>query len=249
MNNAVGRFLGVDGCSGGWVGVTADERQQFLGAPQLWRTADAMIAALSEFALVLIDIPIGLPEGAPCRRGCDIEARKLLLRRRSSVFLPPARATLQAQDYTSANAINCKRCGKKISKQMWNILPRVRAIDRLLRRDRRLQQKLRESHPEVCFLKLKDGRPARHSKKTPAGQRERLRLLARHSGNARRYYRDAGGSFARKEMALDDLLDAMVLALNASLAGKSGLVSIPEKPEYDSKGLRMEMVTAALESS
>lgn len=244
MNNAVERFLGVDGCRGGWLGVVADERQQFVEAPRLWRMADAMIAALFEFELALIDVPIGLPEGTPCRRRCDIEARRLLQQRRSSVFLPPARATLRAHDYTSANAINFKRCGKKISMQMWNIVPRIRAIDRLLRRDLSLQQKLRESHPEVCFLKLNDGQPARHSKKTQAGERERIRLLARHSGNARRYYRDARGVFARRDIMPDDLLDAMALALHASLASTCGLASIPEKPEYDRTGLRMEMVTA-----
>ncbi|MFW6244766.1 MAG: DUF429 domain-containing protein, partial [Fibrobacterota bacterium] len=47
--------------------------------------------------------------------------------------------------------------------------------------------------------------------------------------------------FRRKDVARDDILDALVLAVSA-LNGPAKLSSLPKRPEYDSSGLRMEIV-------
>jgi len=48
-------------------------------------------------------------------------------------------------------------------------------------------------------------------------------------------------AFKRKELARDDILDAMALALTASFPPGT-LCTVPENPEKDNKGLPMEIV-------
>ena len=49
--------------------------------------------------------------------------------------------------------------------------------------------------------------------------------------------------YARKDVAEDDILDALVAAVTASRK-EEGLLTIPDNPEFDSEGLPMEMVVA-----
>ncbi len=74
-------------------------------------------------AAAAIDIPIGLAaDGSPGR--ADIEARRRLGPRRSSVFPAPVRAVLAAIHLRGGlRALPRRACGKAISKQLFNILP------------------------------------------------------------------------------------------------------------------------------
>jgi predicted RNase H-like nuclease len=60
---------------------------------------DPVVGALASGGIVAagIDIPIGLTASGP--RSCDLEARRLLGPRRSSVFPAPAREVLRAWSY------------------------------------------------------------------------------------------------------------------------------------------------------
>ena len=59
--------LGVDGCPGGWVGAqVADGRVR-------WHTGSFTQLLTVDAAVVGVDIPIGLPEGA-ARRAAGVEA-------------------------------------------------------------------------------------------------------------------------------------------------------------------------------
>ena len=80
-----------------------------------WTTAT--LAALA------VDMPIGLPDDGP--RLADQQARRRLGARRSSVFPTPVRATLDAVDYPDALAISRRVSGKGLSKQAFNLLPRI----------------------------------------------------------------------------------------------------------------------------
>ena len=83
---------GVDGCKGGWFCAAKDA-----GTDSIWfgvyDNAKLLLQQQPEPLIIAIDIPIGLPEAGP--RMCDIEARKLLGPRRSSVFPAPIRPALQ----------------------------------------------------------------------------------------------------------------------------------------------------------
>ncbi len=124
-------IAGIDGCSEGWLCVARD-----LG---LDRFEARVLAGISEIAaftprpdIVMLDIPIGLARSGP--RQCDLEARKLLGRpRSSSVFPAPIRPCLTATSYDDACAIRMCTEGKKISRQAWAIMGKVREVDTFLR--------------------------------------------------------------------------------------------------------------------
>jgi predicted RNase H-like nuclease len=144
-------IAGVDGCPGGWAVATASGT---------WEVAH--VRELEGLGTVVIDVPIGLLESGP--RACDLAARRLLGRpRSSSVFPAPSRALLGDPE---------PRC----SAQLRNILPRIAEVDAYLASAPRAR--LFEGHPEVSFALMAGGRGLRHSKRTPAGREERRRLLA-----------------------------------------------------------------------
>ena len=95
------RFVGVDACPLGWfsVGFTRDGRW----VPRAFATFKELLCNYDGAELILVDIPIGLPNG-PQERQCDSDARDLLnqngARRGSTVFRTPTRAAVEylAQD-------------------------------------------------------------------------------------------------------------------------------------------------------
>jgi hypothetical protein len=85
----------------------------------------------NDIALVLVDIPIGLPSNG--RRACDLEARRLLGRpRASSVFPVPCREAVYENSYAEACRLNKQKLGIQISKQTWNIVKKIAEIDSYL---------------------------------------------------------------------------------------------------------------------
>ena len=86
------KFVGVDGCKAGWFSVGLD-RDGF--EAKVFCTFSDLLAHYRDAKLILVDIPIGLPEGKG-GRDCDREAREKLGRpRASSVFPTPTRQTVQ----------------------------------------------------------------------------------------------------------------------------------------------------------
>ena len=118
--------------------------------------------------VIAVDMPIGLPDAGS--RACDIEARRRLGPRRSSVFAAPVRAVLHERSYVDALALHRATDGRGLSKQTFHLLPKIAEVD-AARDDRVI-----EAHPELAFAWL-IGAPARHPKRTPAGRAERLAAL------------------------------------------------------------------------
>ncbi|UCH48759.1 MAG: DUF429 domain-containing protein [Betaproteobacteria bacterium] len=232
-------YLGIDGCPGGWfcVGLDADA-----GWSVSVIATDLVGSVAATATAAFIDIPIGLPDRGAEERLCDREARSKLGRGRgSSVFPVPARASLQARDFAEALAINRQCTGRGISKQSWLIAPKIRVVDDVLRTDRRLHGVLRESHPEICFWALNSAKPMRHNKKTPEGHQERMALLRQFFPAANTLFEEATKRYRRKEVAGDDIVDALVLAISARL-GAGRYRSLPADAQRDAAGLPMEMV-------
>lgn len=129
-----------------------------------------------------VDVPIGLlGRGA---RNCDLEARRLLGVRRSSVFPAPTRAILTATSHGEASRIRDGVEQKRVSIQAWAIVPKVAEVDRYLRAHRVRSDIVREVHPEVSFFFLNGKQPMTLSKKKAAGRAERLSVLHPWCGNA-----------------------------------------------------------------
>jgi predicted RNase H-like nuclease len=233
-------FIGIDGCRAGWFCVMLDEGDSAscCVAPDARAVAELALEATS----VLIDIPIGLPDSGPDGRLCDREARQRLGRRRAaSVFSAPARRTLAAASYPQALELNRQATGRGLSKQAWNIVPKIREIDTLLCGHGALRGVLRECHPELCFRAL-DGKQAMHyNKKKREGQQERLQVLEKVLPQCYALFEQACGEFLRREVARDDIIDAMVCAVTAKY-GYGNYRTAPARPAKDGQGLPMEIV-------
>jgi predicted RNase H-like nuclease len=81
-------------------------------------------------------------------------------------------------------------------------------------------------------------------KKTKEGTRERVSVLNRHWCDTEAIIDTAMNDYLRKEVARDDIVDALVGALTARYL--QHWATLPETPEIDKQGLPMEMVYAKL---
>lgn len=213
------RIAGVDGCPCGWIAVirSADTLET-----RVLCSDDDLIALFAQCPVVAIDIPIGLSEQG---RVCDTEARKVLGKRRSSVFSAPWRSLLAIRDYAEA-----KR-HKGVSKQAFAIYPKVAQVDGVLQRHQDLRSRVYEVHPEVSFMTWNDGRPLA-SKHTPDGRAARCALAEQYFGRVPATPRGA------KE---DDLLDAMAALWTAERIA-AGRAETLGGADTDVTGLPMRIV-------
>jgi predicted RNase H-like nuclease len=236
---------GIDGCRGGWLVAGAEIRRGRLSAPRF----DVVSCLRGVFdqtssgeAFAAIDIPIGLSDGEP--RRCDADARAFLRRpRASSVFPAPCRSALEAHSYDEANRRNFRASGRRLSKQSYAILSKIREVDLLI--TPRMQQHVREAHPEVVFAALA-GHPMKHSKRKAAGRKERLAVLENH-GLALTMVRiqEIRVQLGPSAAGADDVIDAAVCLLAANRIRLKCCNVFPRSPEVllDRRGLRMEIVS------
>jgi predicted RNase H-like nuclease len=233
-------FVGIDGCRAGWFCVVLHARGN--GSCHMAPDGRAISELAARADSVLIDIPIGLPDSGTDGRHCDREARRLLGRgRAASVFSAPARCTLAATGYPDALDLNRQASGRGLSKQAWNIVPKIREMDALLRGNRVLRGVVRECHPELCFWALNGEQAMQYNKKTQEGQLERLRVLTQYFPRSRAFFEQACDGFPRRQVARDDIIDAMVCAVTAR-CGFGRYRTLPSQPPQDGQGLTMEMV-------
>lgn len=231
------KSAGVDGCHKGWfiVSVTQSQDWEF----RIFSDIKALWKHNRDSSLILIDIPIGLPHSNS--RLCDREARKLLKKRGASVFPAPSREAILAVDYQKACEANKRILGKKISIQAWNISVKIKEVDELLCYHRAARMQIRESHPEICFWALTGGRSLSYSKRNEAGMRERLAVLQKICPGSETIFYHAIKKYARQDLAKDDILDAIALAITASSLPAT-LCTVPKNPARDKQNLPMEIV-------
>ncbi|MGV0034159.1 MAG: DUF429 domain-containing protein [Candidatus Azotimanducaceae bacterium WSBS_2022_MAG_OTU7] len=227
LDTSVPNNGGVDGCAGGWLLAT-------IGQPlELFSSFSDLLQAHPAKSL-LVDIPMGLPDNVA--RDIESQARKLLPGRSGSLFPVPCRQAVYASSYGEACKTNARYLGKKLSKQTWNICPKIREVDQLLCNDASLQARLSEAHPELAFYLLSSAGP-HHSKKTPDGIAERLSILSSYYEPVYEYYARALDQYPRKLVARDDVLDAMILMV---LGGVDSTVLVDSSGK-DERGLEIRM--------
>lgn len=231
------QFIGVDSCKKGWFVVALNVSLNW--EVGVFEDFSKVVAKYSSFDNLLIDIPIGIPTRG--NRACDVETRKKLGRRGTSVFTVPCRKAVYSPSYGEACRINLETNGKKLSKQTWNIVPKIKQLEKFLVSNTYYLNKIRESHPEICFWALAGKRPMENSKKTDYGIIERLELMKKIFPKAEILFKHSKQKFKRSEVSKDDIVDAMILCLSASnLTGH--LLSFPEMPPQDEFGIEMEIV-------
>ncbi|MFK7888442.1 MAG: DUF429 domain-containing protein [Gammaproteobacteria bacterium] len=228
--------IGVDGCRAGWFYV-----RRRGGVIDHGVTHDlALLLEEEQPVKIAIDIPIGLRERSGQMRHCDRDARLLLGPKRSSVFAPPLRGTLAFETHAAASAWQKKRCGKGLSIQSFNIGGKIAQVDALLAANSRARAALIEAHPELCFFGLNALQPVLAKKNTDEGANARMTLLNRVMPEATRVLDEALANHRRKDVARDDIIDALVTAHVAGLTTEQRL-DIPLETELDARGLPMRM--------
>lgn len=231
-------YIGADVCRAGWLAVILREEKWKVA---LFPDIFGLWEQHRDASLILLDIPIGLRNGGGSERSCDKEARKLLGVRRASIFPVPCRPAIYADTYEQASKINEQKTGRKLPRQVWNIIPRIKEVDQLLATDMVARSRIRETHPEVCFWALNGGQPMAHYKKKREGFLERKQLLYRVYPVTQEVVAAALRQYPRSKVAKDDILDTLVAAVTAS-AGASRLSAIPVTVELDAHQLPMEIV-------
>lgn len=235
MNTAVG----VDGCKAGWFYFRRDQASISFGVAS---DLEELTSVLPKSSRIFIDIPIGLIDSGSDERACDKAARNALGRPRgSSVFPAPAYPVLKAAEYRDAKELSVIAIGKKLSKQAFNIINKIREVNTFLLSGQNSGYTIREIHPELCFWGLNKRQAMKHSKKCSAGFEERLSLLENHLPNGRDLTNRALIKFKRSEVAKDDILDALVGMVVASTFDNK-LKTLPASPKLDSRGIPMEIV-------
>jgi predicted RNase H-like nuclease len=224
VHHADMNVLGVDGCTGGWVGVVLGEHGAVRAVAS--RTLPELLEQAPALAAVGIDIPIGLLQQG--FRDADLAARAFLgSPRRSAVFVTPPRSALESPTYAEAN----QRCraitGKGMSRQSWALAQRILEADRLRPE---LAIPIREAHPEVSFMAMA-GAPLQASKRTWAGHRERHRLLAT-AGISLPDDLGPAGRFA----GTADMLDAAAVAWTARRVATGTARPLPDPPMQTDDG-------------
>jgi predicted RNase H-like nuclease len=149
-------LAGVDGCSGGWLAAFVRTSGTEARVRIVPRFAD-VLAAPEQPAIVAVDMPIGLPDrtglGGRAAENC---VRPLLGARQSSVFSVPSRAAIYASEYREACgiALTTSEPPRKVSKQLFNIAPKIREVDEALRATPGAADRVFEVHPELAFWRL-----------------------------------------------------------------------------------------------
>lgn len=224
---------GVDGCPCGWIAAVGrvDASLVFLAA------ADDFGWLLDRFRGVTrwaIDMPIGLSDD--CRRECDVLARKRLGGRASTLFFAPPRLVLGAETYAEACQGAEASTGKRLSKQTWNLVPKIREVRRALLDRPSDRKRAFESHPELCFAQMNGGVPIAEPKKSDRGEAARRKLIAGEIG-AEAVDRLIAEASAMSSVGRDDALDALACWTAARRSALDQHTTLPAAPATDPNGL------------
>lgn len=236
---ATHKYAGLDGCKAGWVMVTWSGKADVAPQAALIPGFDSALETAAN--IIAVDMPIGLPRLSG--RTCERETRSRLGERQSSVFAVPSRAAVMEEDYFVSCRVNLENSDppRKVSKQCFMLFPKIREIDALISPD--LQSRVREVHPELCFWALNGGKPLPLAKRiksrvNPDGMTLRRELL--RSGG---FPIDAleHPAWPKSKVAEDDILDACACCWSAWRIANGEHITLPPEPQYDERGLRMEI--------
>ncbi len=236
------KAVGIDGCRFGWVAACYEDK-----TIKVCRSLKKLVESYGDDYHFLIDMPIGLASEQCKIRACEKETRSMLNNRKSSVFSVPCReavhlASLEepgcAENYKEAKETNLGILDRSISIQSWCISRKIKEVDMLLDENLMLRFRIRESHPEIAFQHLNGGEAMADNKKTKSGIKQRMDVLMRFEKSSQQLYNDALKAKERKEVARDDIIDALCLALTLKLS-KGNLQTLPENPDLDEARITM----------
>lgn len=232
-------LAGVDGCPAGWIAAFVRPAGGDVSIAVLPRFADVLAEARG---IVAVDMPIGLPERVGSGgRAAENVVRPLLGARQSSVFSVPSRAAIGADDYAASctAALGTPDPPRKVSKQLFNIAPKIREVDAVLRADKALVARVFEVHPELAFWRLNGERALAEPKKVKSRCHEPGLALRRDLLIAAGLPAAVVEAKPPKGAGPDDLLDALACAAVARRLCAGSARPFPDPPPLDAYGLPM----------
>jgi len=226
-------LAGVEPCPGGWL-VASAKLQGITLSPEEPRVMPSLIAVLDEkpaFEIIALAAPVGLldtyREGG---RTCERDARRLLgWRRGAAIMSAPSRPALTATTMAALTQVG------GVSAAMLPLIPKIREVAAEVQPY--WQRTVFEVHPELSFYQLNGDTPMVYSKHMGVGRKERRDLLEARMPGVERIL-DAQVGRARGQ----HLLDAAACLWTARRIAARAVQRLPEDPEWDSQGLRMEIV-------
>lgn len=227
-------LAGVVPIERGWVVARAKIQgiQLYPEEPELLENLQDVLDYRPSFRVIALGCPVGLLE-EPVQGGrqCDHEARQLLGWPRSgAVLVPPVRKALDAPDYETA-----ARLSGGLGAVTWRLRHRIAEVDREMAPFR--QRTIFEVHPELSLYQLNDDKPMRYAKRTVNGMNERKALL---KGRIQGMERIVDAEI--KHVQPWQLIDAAACLWTTRRIASRAMTRIPEDPEWDETGLRMELV-------
>ena len=195
--------------------------------PKVLATFNLVFEERPQFDVMALNAPIGFPDDPNELRTCDAEARALLGRRRGmTVRNAPLRSTMEtgiARDDERLDAITL------------SMLPRYADVAAEMLPFR--QRTVYEAHPELSFYVINQDKPLTRSKKSESGIIERRILLEKRS-------RACAGSSTPTCLASSPgpWLTARPCCGRRGGSSPRPATRIPTDPEWDSEGLRKEIV-------
>ena len=234
-------LAGADGCPGGWIVVLVRPTGDEARARIVPNFADVLTASEAP-AVIAVDIPIGLPERVGVGgRAAENAVRPLLGARQSSVFSVPSRAAIYANDYREACRLAAETSDppRKVSKQLFNIAPKIREVDEALRASPDAAARVFEVHPELAFWRLNGERGLTEPKKVKSRCYEPGLALRRELLIAAGLVPEVVNAPPPKGAGPDDLLDALACAAIARRIHAGIAEPFPNPPQRDQFGLPM----------
>jgi len=216
------RVLGIDGCRTGWAGIVWDGTR--VNGVFAARLTDLLETAGAVDAVVL-DMPIGLPDHGV--RAADRLAKQELGPKASSIFLTSTRAALAAPTRAGADALNRAHGSGGVTAQAFALHAKIAEVDDAVRAT---GAAVVEGHPELSFAALA-GAPVLASKRSWAGSAVRRSLLTGAG-----IHLDVDLGEVGRQAAVDDVVDAAVLAWTAMRVASGAAVCRPDPPEVFSDG-------------
>jgi len=219
----------------GWLTATAKSHGATIAPeePQVLSTFTEVLDYKPAYRVIAVALPIGLPdEPSPGGRACEHEARRLLgLPRSNAIASTPTRAALSCDDYEQAALAN----GGGLSPIRWRQRRRILEIDDAIAPY--WQRTVFEVHPELTFFQLNADAPLRLRKRTPLGSEERKELLVQRLPGVERLLDASLPGVYRYQ-----LYDAAACLWTARRILARAVARLPEHPEWNNLGLRMEIV-------
>jgi predicted RNase H-like nuclease len=199
-------------------------------APEPPKIFDSFLEVLNErpsYSVIVINAPIGFVDSTVSGpRTCDRQARAILGRRGSAVHNAPTLETINhGPEWPGGNldAISAV------------LLPRYQEVAAEMSPYR--QRVVYEGHPELSFFQLNENKALLWSKKTTQGREERKRILVNKMPGAETII---GADLAR--VPRKHLFDAAALLWTSRRVFGHAAIRLPREGEWDSEGLRMELV-------